>query len=205
MLRVDIAALRRISSFYKSCETSDSHKQLSPKGSACHVVSHGVDITESLARALADEYLHKDNATKANQRENTNSISDTQPSRAPMLVLQHLEKASLPVMLDGKTCGSWLSTGIGDGAELRSQQKADSQHWNLVTVFCQMHHLPLSTTYLGVLARDNDWVCSNVFAIVWLRNVIPVLYLMLPLSSVRLDFYMKLKLGGILLNQWSKW
>ncbi|KAJ0041339.1 hypothetical protein Pint_27017 [Pistacia integerrima] len=158
MLRVDIAALRRISSFYKSSETNEGHKQFSPKGSAFHAASHGGDITESLARALADEYLHEDNATKAKQKGTPSSVSDTQPSRALMLVLQHLEKASLPVMTDGKTCGSWLSTGVGDGAELRSQQKAASQHWNLVTVFCQMHQLPLSTTYLGVLARDNDWV-----------------------------------------------
>jgi spatacsin len=61
-------------------------------------------------------------------------------------------------MMDGKTCGSWLLTGIGDGTELREKQKVASQYWNLVTLFCQMHQLPLSTKYLTVLARDNDWV-----------------------------------------------
>ncbi|KAJ6768553.1 hypothetical protein OIU74_022250 [Salix koriyanagi] len=60
--------------------------------------------------------------------------------------------------MDGKTCGSWLLTGIGDGTELRDQQKVASQHWNLATLFCQMHQLPLSTKYLTVLARNNDWV-----------------------------------------------
>jgi spatacsin len=64
-------------------------------------------------------------------------------------------------MMDGKTCGSWLLTGSGDGTELRDQQKVASQHWNLVTAFCQMHQLPLSTKYLAVLARDNDWVALS--------------------------------------------
>ncbi|CAB4299351.1 unnamed protein product [Prunus armeniaca] len=87
MLRIDIAALRRMSSFYKSSENIESLKQVSTKGSAFHAVSHGSDITESLARALADEHLHQDNST--------------------------LEKASLPPMVDGKTCGSWLLSGNG--------------------------------------------------------------------------------------------
>lgn len=158
MLRIDIAALRRMSSFYKSSENIESLKQVSTKGSAFHAVSHGSDITESLARALADEHLHQDNSSTAKQKGASNLAAGKQPSRALMLVLQHLEKASLPPMVDGKTCGSWLLSGNGDGIELRSQQKAASHHWNLVTTFCQMHHLPLSTKYLSVLARDNDWV-----------------------------------------------
>ncbi|ONI01941.1 hypothetical protein PRUPE_6G168600 [Prunus persica] len=158
MLRIDIAALRRMSSFYKSSENIESLKQLSTKGSAFHAVSHGSDLTESLARALADEHLHQDNSSTAKQKGASNLAAGKQPSRALMLVLQHLEKASLPPMVDGKTCGSWLLSGNGDGIELRSQQKAASHHWNLVTIFCQMHHLPLSTKYLSVLARDNDWV-----------------------------------------------
>ena len=162
MLRVDISALRRISSFYKSSESNENLRQLSPKGSAFHALSQEGDITESLARALADEYLHEDITINAKQKGTRNLVSGTRPSRALMLVLQHLEKTSLPVMIDGKTCGSWLLTGNGDGTELRSQQKAASQHWNLVTVFCQMHQLPLSTKYLAVLARDNDWVCLSV-------------------------------------------
>ncbi|KAA8530957.1 hypothetical protein F0562_005676 [Nyssa sinensis] len=158
MLRVDIAALRRISSFYKSSDYTDHYRQLSPKGSAFHSISHEGDITDSLARALADDYVHRDSASIIKQKEKLNGSTSKQPSRALMLVLQHLEKVSLPLLSDGKTCGSWLLSGNGDGAELRSQQKAASQHWNLVTVFCQMHQIPLSNKYLAVLARDNDWV-----------------------------------------------
>ncbi|GAY58686.1 hypothetical protein CUMW_188900 [Citrus unshiu] len=158
LLRVDVSALRRISSFYKSSENAESYKQLSPKSSAFYALPHEGDITKSLARALADEYLQEGSATKAKQKGSPSSVASARPSRALLLVLQHLEKASLPVLLDGKTCGSWLLTGNGDGTELRSQQKAASQHWDLVTVFCQMHQLPLSTKYLAVLARDNDWV-----------------------------------------------
>ncbi|XXG85305.1 hypothetical protein AAC387_Pa11g0408 [Persea americana] len=58
MLRVDVAALWRISSFYKSTKYSKHYNHLSPKGSAFHAVSHEVDLTVSLARALADDYQH---------------------------------------------------------------------------------------------------------------------------------------------------
>ncbi|GAY58688.1 hypothetical protein CUMW_188900 [Citrus unshiu] len=180
LLRVDVSALRRISSFYKSSENAESYKQLSPKSSAFYALPHEGDITKSLARALADEYLQEGSATKAKQKGSPSSVASARPSRALLLVLQHLEKASLPVLLDGKTCGSWLLTGNGDGTELRSQQKAASQHWDLVTVFCQMHQLPLSTKYLAVLARDNDWVndiasqiADNVAAAVKATNAIP--------------------------------
>lgn len=166
MLRVDVAALRRISAVYKTSENSENARQISPKNSAFHAVSRDGDIIESLARALADEYLHQDIASIGKQqatpkKEIRSSFSSRQSSRALMLVLQHLEKVSLPIMVDGKTCGSWLLSGNGDGIQLRSQQKAASQHWNLVTVFCQMHQLPLSSKYLAVLARDNDWVCPH--------------------------------------------
>ena len=157
MLRIDIAALKRISSFYKSDDDADHYRQLSPKGSAFHSLSHGGDITNSLARALADDYLHYD-SHGVMKTGNSSDISNRQPSRALMLVLQHLEKVSLPLLPDGKTCGYWLLNGNGDGAELRSQQKIASRHWNLVTVFCQMHQIPMSTKYLSLLARDNDWV-----------------------------------------------
>ncbi|KAK9272701.1 hypothetical protein L1049_003078 [Liquidambar formosana] len=158
MLRVDVAALRRISSFSKSSEYNEHYVQLSPKGSAFHAVSHEGDVTNSLAQALADDYLHHDTASIIKKKGSPNLVTSKRPSRALMLVLQHLEKASLPLMADGKTSGSWLLSGNGDGTELRSQQKAASQHWNLVTVFCQKHQIPLSTRYLAVLARDNDWV-----------------------------------------------
>ncbi|CAI0554802.1 unnamed protein product [Linum tenue] len=158
MVRVDVACLKRISSFYKLRKNHENYGQISPKGSAFHLVSPEDDKAESLARSLADEYLHGDYARADKLKQSSKSMTGNRPSRALMLVLYHLEKASLPTITDGKTCGSWLSTGNGDGAELRSQQKAASQHWNLVTVFCQMHQLPLSTKYLAVLARDNDWV-----------------------------------------------
>lgn len=158
LLRIDVAALRRISYFYNSSEHNEHCRQLSPKGSAFHAVSRDGDMTDSLAQALADDYMHHDSTRTGKQKGSSNSVNSRQPSRALMLVLHHLEKASLPLMTDGKTCGSWLSSGNGDGTELRSQQKAASQRWNLVTVFCQMHQVPLSTKYLAVLAKDNDWV-----------------------------------------------
>ncbi|KAK2975888.1 hypothetical protein RJ640_015319 [Escallonia rubra] len=158
MLQIDIAALRRISSFYNSSDYIDHYRQLSPKGSAIHSVSLEGGITNSLARALADDYLNHDGAGIMKKEERPSTIGTRHSSRALMLVLQHLEKASLPPLADGITCGSWLVSGDGNGAELRSQQKAASQHWNLVALFCRMHQIPLSTKYLAVLARDNDWV-----------------------------------------------
>ncbi|KAM7517827.1 hypothetical protein LguiB_016789 [Lonicera macranthoides] len=158
MLQIDIAALRRISSFYKSDDYTDHYKELSPKGSSVHSISLEGDITDSLARALADDYLNHDIAGIMREKESTSTITTKQPSRALMYVLQHLEKSSLPLLANGLTCGSWLLNGHGDGADLRSQQKAASHHWNLVTIFCRMHQIPLSTKYLAVLARDNDWV-----------------------------------------------
>ncbi|XWS29439.1 hypothetical protein CRYUN_Cryun24cG0029700 [Craigia yunnanensis] len=158
MLRVDVAALRRISFFYKSIENKENFRQLSSKCSAFHAATHDDNIMESLAQALADECMHGDSSGNSKKKGSLILVSSKQPSRALMLVLQHLEKASLPQLSEGKTCGSWLLTGNGDGTELRSQQKAASQYWSLVTVFCQMHQLPLSTKYLAVLARDNDWV-----------------------------------------------
>ncbi|KAK4394130.1 hypothetical protein Sango_1883800 [Sesamum angolense] len=149
-LRIDIAALRRISSFYKSAD-NNHYRQLSPRSPVLLPTPAEFDATESLARSLADDYLHKCSRSIMQK-------GDNQPSRALLLVLQHLEKASLPLASDGVTCGSWLSNGNGSGADLRSQQKATSQQWQLVTAFCQMHNIPLSTKYLAVLARDNDWV-----------------------------------------------
>ncbi|GFP83268.1 protein ddb_g0268328 [Phtheirospermum japonicum] len=156
ILRVDIAALRRISSFYKSADIN-YYSQLSPRSSVFYATPVGVDVTKSLARALADDYLHKCSSNIIQNGDRNNSICN-QPSRALLLVLQHLEKASLPLLSNGVTCGSWLSSGNGDGADLRFQQKATSHQWQLVTAFCQMHNIPISTKYLTVLARDNDWV-----------------------------------------------
>lgn len=157
MLRIDIAALRRISSFYKSNAHSDSIL-LSPKGLAYTSKLPEDDIAYSLGRVLADDYVNRDSAGIMKKNEVRGSITAKRHSRALMLVQQHLEKASLPLLTDGMTCGSWLLSGNGDGAELRSQQKDASLYWSLVTTFCRVHLIPLSTNYLAMLARDNDWV-----------------------------------------------
>ncbi|KAI7730053.1 hypothetical protein M8C21_020004 [Ambrosia artemisiifolia] len=151
MLQVDIAALRRISSFFKSIDHTDNSVQPSFKGSA---FLEG-DITGSMARALAEYYLKYNTGRVKDKHSNPNG---KQANRALVLVLQNLEKASLPSLVSGETCGSWLMSGDGDGADLRAQQKAASQHWSLVTEFCKMHQIPKSTKYLAVLAKDNDWV-----------------------------------------------
>ncbi|KAK6792105.1 hypothetical protein RDI58_011186 [Solanum bulbocastanum] len=158
ILQIDVAALRRIASFNKSGPCSDHLQQLSPRGSSFHSNNSDNNITESLARGLADDYCQKDWFNQAIQKSDQYTTSDRQPSRALMLVLQHLETSSLPSSADGVTCGSWLLTGNGDGVELRSQQKTASEHWSLVTTFCQAHQLPVSTRYLALLARDNDWI-----------------------------------------------
>ncbi|XP_010431915.1 PREDICTED: uncharacterized protein LOC104716225 isoform X1 [Camelina sativa] len=159
MLRIDVASLRRISSFYKSNDNVDMAQQKSLKGSMFHAVSSEGDLMGSLARALANEYAYPDISSVSKQKYNPNSISGTQPGLPLMLVLHHLEQASLPAVgADRKTSGYWLLTGDGDGSELRSQQTSASLHWSLVTLFCQMHKIPLSTKYLAILARDNDWV-----------------------------------------------
>lgn len=157
MLQVDIAALRRISLFFKSTDY-DHSVQSSFKGSAFLPTSLEGDITGSLARALAEYYLKNYNTGTVKEKDKQGSTSSKQSNRALVLVLQNLEKASLPSLASGETCGSWLMSGNGDGSELRSQQKAASQHWSLVTDFCKMHQIPMSTKYLAVLAKDNDWV-----------------------------------------------
>ncbi|KAK1299138.1 hypothetical protein QJS10_CPB14g01237 [Acorus calamus] len=162
MLYVDIAALHRISSVFKLFEHDVHHEHASPKGSTFHVSSHDtneIDFMGSLARILADDYLYHDTINSNGQKDaHLRMPANRHPSRAIITVLRHLEKASLPMMDEGGTCGSWLRNGNGDGAEYRARQKAASQHWCWVTEFCQVHHLPLSTKYLSLLAKDNDWV-----------------------------------------------
>ncbi|XP_057541426.1 uncharacterized protein LOC130820175 isoform X2 [Amaranthus tricolor] len=154
VLRVDAAALRRVHSFYRSNQIMQQ-KQLLSNSATLHA-SCDVNITDSLAQALADYYLHQGGCV--NKQEDAEKPVSNHLSPTLLLVLQHLEKASLLVYSGEQTCGSWLLSGNGDGNELRSQQKAASQSWNLVTFFCQMHQIPLSTVYLSYLARDNDWV-----------------------------------------------
>lgn len=163
ILRIDIAALLRISDYYTSIR-QNTHGDVSPEGSAIHADSHEGDITYSFARALADNYIHHDSLMTLKQKEvHVNDSRGKQLLKPLLIVLQNLEKASLPSLEEGKTCGSWLSDSIGDGFEFRSQQKNASEHWKLVAEFCQIHHLPLSTKYLALLANDNDWVLQNYF------------------------------------------
>ncbi|XP_042376004.1 uncharacterized protein LOC121969811 isoform X2 [Zingiber officinale] len=158
MLRVDIAALRRISSCYNSFEHNAHYDQVSPKGSAFRSVSHDGQLTASLARALADDYVRREHLKISKKGDASESIIKDKPSVALMTILHHLEKASLPFLADENTCGSWLVSGVGNGLEFRAKQKESSQQWSLVTKFCQMHQLPMSTRYLSLLANDNDWV-----------------------------------------------
>ncbi|CAL4895148.1 unnamed protein product [Urochloa decumbens] len=158
MLRLDIAALRRISSYYKSVQQNKHFDLPSPKGPELHVQSHGADIVPALARALAEDYVQSDHLHVLEQTQTSMAPKREQTPQPLISILQHLEKASLPSLDEGKTCGFWLLTGVGDASLYRSQQNEASQHWNLVTEFCQAHHLPLSTKYLALLANDNDWV-----------------------------------------------
>lgn len=205
MLRVDISALQRISSYYKTMRNSVHFNHVIPINSTFHSFSQEGDPTASLARALADNYQrladlgilqHKDSSVPAE--------SSKQPPRTLVSVLQHLEKASLPSLDEGKTCGSWLKNGSGDGTEFRSQQEVDSKHWSLVTEFCRIHHLPLSTKYLALLAKDNDWVILFL-SFSFSGQVKFISLILILLASCRLDFLLKHSLEDFQLTQSSKW
>jgi spatacsin len=158
MLRLDIAALQRISSYYGLVQQNKKYELSSQSSPGLHVLSHGADIAPALARALADDYVQSDHLHVLEQKQNSGVPKKEQPSQPLIAILEHLERASLPLLDEGRTCGFWLFSGIGDASVYRSQQNEASQHWNLVTEFCQTHHLPLSTKYLALLANDNDWV-----------------------------------------------
>lgn len=164
MLRVDIAALCRISAFYKvsgQSELETGAAVASPETQVDWSNFYGTDVAGSLARALADEYMETGVVvlTKRKIDASGKRIPNERPSRTLMAVLQELEKASLmegPRM--SASAGSWLMNGLGDGSQLRAQQRESSERWSLVTTFCNVHQLPISTVYLTTLARDNDWV-----------------------------------------------
>ncbi|XP_044355717.1 uncharacterized protein [Triticum aestivum] len=158
MLCLDIAALQRISSYYNSAQQNKQSELSSPRSSGLHVLSHGADIAPALARALAEDYVQSDHLQILEQKQTSRGPKREQPSQPLIAILEHLERASLPLLDEGRTCGFWLLSGIGDASLYRSQQNEASQHWNLVTEFCLAHHLPLSTKYLALLANDNDWV-----------------------------------------------
>ncbi|VAH57992.1 unnamed protein product [Triticum turgidum subsp. durum] len=158
MLRLDIAALQRISSYYNLAQQNKQSELSSPRSSGLHVLSHGADIAPALARALAEDYVQSDHLQILEQKQTSRGPKREQPSQPLIAILEHLERASLPLLDEGRTCGFWLLSGIGDASLYRSQQNEASQHWNLVTEFFLAHHLPLSTKYLALLANDNDWV-----------------------------------------------
>ncbi|KAL3688215.1 hypothetical protein R1sor_014524 [Riccia sorocarpa] len=162
LLRLDVAALKRISEY---CKVHDQIDAI-PSGSGTTATretttrtkAYGAEMASMLAQALADEYLNAGVeilSFKADGR-------SRRPSKTLITVLQYLEKASLKDesmrRADGSTPGSWLMSGQGDGSQLRAMQRAMSERWSLVTAFCRAHHLPLSTVYLAALARDNDWL-----------------------------------------------
>ncbi|OAY85463.1 hypothetical protein ACMD2_04105, partial [Ananas comosus] len=150
-----------------SLKSANARQELSAQPNNIHLDSAnmavpGSDITLSLAHSLAEDYICHDYLRLLEQPVSSQSSKgkqqQQQPSRPLISVLHHLEKASLPLINEGKSCGSWLLTGVGDGSLFRSEQKKASHHWSLVTEFCTMHQLPLSTKYLALLANDNDWV-----------------------------------------------
>ena len=148
MLRVDVAALSRINSFCKLKGLADIHVDSS--------VMHENDPAGSLARLLADAYREAGVTILSPKKSKT--PLDGKLSTTLLTVLQILEKASLTSVEKDVSPGAWLFNGMYDGSELRRKQCESSERWSLVTTFCNVHQLPISTVYLTVLARDNDWV-----------------------------------------------
>ncbi|XP_024514946.1 spatacsin [Selaginella moellendorffii] len=104
--------------------------------------SSGEDVSNYLAESLSNSYTETGVAGEADKR-------------CTSLILEHLERAS---MTGEDANGLWLKTGEGNGQELRTSQMSMSERWSLVTAFCRVHHLALSTVYLTHLAGDDDWV-----------------------------------------------
>lgn len=152
MLRVDIAVLQRIAKYLRVKEQRDWASSTGTNQPQVKLPS-----TVSLVRALTEEYATHSIKYPVGDLSKSKSKSHT----GLITTLQMLEKATLsdyiPKTIDG-TPGSWLSNAAGNGDELRELQRSLSEQWSLVTAFCRGHGLPLSTTYLVVLARDNDWV-----------------------------------------------
>lgn len=153
MLHLDINALRRISSKYGLADKT---------------------LALNLAKELAEEYIKYD-YLEINSQNQKMLLSKTLVN-----ILHYLEEASLPVIEEEDNCGTWLKTGTGDASHLRSKQSKASRYWSLVIDFCQVHHLPISTKYLALLASNNDWVC---LLFVFLRLNLKEYLLLAPCSS----------------------
>lgn len=152
LLRVDVAALQRIAKYLRAKEQRDWASSTGTNQSQERSSS-----IVSLVRALADEYDTNTITTFGTQSSKSKSKSNTGLATA----LQMLEQA---ILMDygsktsTGTSGSWLLNAAGNGDEFRESQRSLSEQWSLITAFCRGHELPLSTTYLLTLARDNDWV-----------------------------------------------
>ncbi|CAM6098196.1 unnamed protein product [Calypogeia fissa] len=164
LLRVDIAALRRISSYSKSLShLSNNVGTVSGRNttSAWDTFSGGGDVTGSLAAGLADDYVRTGVSALSSFSADKRHYN-RRSGKSYSTISQLLEKASLKdegrKRVEGGSSGAWLFDGQGDGLLLRTMQWSASESWSLVTAFCRAHGLPFSTTYLEILARDNDWV-----------------------------------------------
>lgn len=167
MLRVDIAALQRISKYLRVKEQREWASSTGTNQSRERSFS-----IVSLVKALTDE-CGTNTITTFGTR---SSKSKSKFNAGLATTLQMLEQATM-MEYGSKTAngtsGSWLLNAAGNGDEFRELQQSSSEQWSLVTAFCRGHELPLSTTFLVTLARDNDWVRSNVFQ--GLHNCIPLL------------------------------
>ncbi|CAK9198622.1 unnamed protein product [Sphagnum troendelagicum] len=153
LLQVDVAALRRIAKYLQ-----DQNSEVLPpdvQGSTPMTKVYRADVVGSLSQALADEYTSAGIGMLSGK-----GFASQRPCKVYTRILQLLEKTleyEGPKKVEN-TAGTWLLNAVGDGTELRAVQRSMSERWSLVTAFCRGHQLPLSTTYLAALARDNDWV-----------------------------------------------
>lgn len=157
MLRVDVAALQRISRYLRAKEQREWASSTGTNQS----LERSYSIS-SFVKALTEEY-GTNNITTSSTR-SSKSMSKSNAGLAA--TLQMLEQATLMEYGSksaNRTSGSWQLNAAGSGNEARVFQQFSSEQWSLVTAFCRGHELPLSTTYLVNLARDNDWVRSHVF------------------------------------------
>jgi len=155
MLRVDIAALQRISKYLRAKEQREWASSTGTNQSR-----EWSSSILSLVKALTDEYATNTITTFGTQ----SSKSKSKSNAGLATTLQMLEQATLMEYASktgNETWGSWLLNAAGNGDEFRELQRSTSEQWSLVTAFCRGHELPLSTKYLVTLARDNDWVRST--------------------------------------------
>jgi spatacsin len=153
LLQVDVAALCRIAKYLQDQNSEGLPPDV--QGSTPMTKVYRADVVGSLSQALADEYTSAGIGMLSGK-----GFASRRPCKVYTRILQLLEKTleyEGPKKVEN-TAGTWLLNAVGDGTELRAVQRSMSERWSLVTAFCRGHQLPLSTTYLAALARDNDWV-----------------------------------------------